>query len=155
MPGVCMCPPLTCRLPAPARCMAWIVSSTLLRSLISTEVLVSSGIWTEQLNWVAPYSVCLSTHSDMENPIMFLVDLPYLSLDQLVPDGQHSPHRRVDPWDMVNLYIKSRGNPIWVITHFIERITSQTVKLLILLWIHIICIQYHIYTTVYQDKLQI
>ena len=35
---------LTCRLPAPARWMAWMVSSTLLRSLISTERLDSSGI---------------------------------------------------------------------------------------------------------------
>ncbi|TNN47219.1 hypothetical protein EYF80_042567 [Liparis tanakae] len=32
------------RLPAPARCMARIISSTLLRSLISTEHLASSGI---------------------------------------------------------------------------------------------------------------
>lgn len=40
------CATLTCRFPTPARCMAWIVSSTLLRSLISTEHLASSGIWT-------------------------------------------------------------------------------------------------------------
>lgn len=34
----------TCRLSAPALCIAWIVSSTLLRSLISTELLANSGI---------------------------------------------------------------------------------------------------------------
>lgn len=145
---------LTCRLPAPARCMAWIVSSTLLRSLISTEHLASSGICIgktcshgkreREENKVRDKSkrrlytgICyilllISSSDTLKTEICFLsyvkilklnfhylcsVELPYLGLGQLVPDGQDSPHWCVDPGNMVYLQVQQGNSQISSSSH--------------------------------------
>lgn len=140
----------TCRLSAPACCIAWIVSSTLPRSLISTELRASSGIWAGKglLEQVLRYSqttyngkwsnmnsisfaivlqgswskvlsqifvwiVVLTllifrvhTHLTFKSGLCLFSDKRFtdLSLGQLLPESQDSPHWRVDPGNLVDLH---------------------------------------------------